>query len=111
MKWVGINNLGCTWEPKAHFIGTDAKFKFEEYVRLKEVKAEKAEKRREDLLAGKLVVSCKPSDDPNDVSELAKPTRATGLAVKSVSFGSRSRHNASIVWEYFNGGPRNPEKW
>jgi hypothetical protein len=24
VKWLGINNLGCTWEPKAHFVGSAA---------------------------------------------------------------------------------------
>jgi hypothetical protein len=27
VKWIGINNLGGTWEPKSHFVGTAAKTK------------------------------------------------------------------------------------
>ena len=28
VKWVGINNMGCTWERKAHFVGTVVEAKF-----------------------------------------------------------------------------------
>ncbi len=78
---------------------------------MKEAEAEKAEKRREDLLAGKLAVSCKPLDVPNVVPEPTSPIRATRQAVESRGSGSRSRQNASIIWAHFNGGPEEPEKW
>ncbi len=44
MKWIGINNLGCTWEPKKHFVGADAEKKLKEYINSKKVETEKAEK-------------------------------------------------------------------
>jgi hypothetical protein len=42
VKWIGINNLGCTWEPKEHFVGADAEEKLKEYIHSREVEAEKA---------------------------------------------------------------------
>jgi hypothetical protein len=67
VKWIGINNMGCTWEPKSHFVGTAAETKLKEYTHKKEVEVEKAEKRREDILLGKLVVPCKPNEKPSTV--------------------------------------------
>ena len=32
MKWIGINNMGCTWEPKEHFVGADTAEKLKEYI-------------------------------------------------------------------------------
>ena len=43
VKWLGINNLGCTWEPKAHFVGLVAESKLTDYIHLKEVEAQKSE--------------------------------------------------------------------
>jgi hypothetical protein len=61
---MGINlNLGCTWEPKEHFVGADAEENLKEYIHSKEVEAEKAEKRRGDILAGKLVVTGKHAEE------------------------------------------------
>ena len=45
VKWLGINNPGCTWEPKAHFVGSAAESKLTDYIHLKEVEAQKSEKR------------------------------------------------------------------
>jgi hypothetical protein len=39
---------------------TTVKANLKEYIHSKEVEAEKIKKRREDILSGKLVVSCKP---------------------------------------------------
>ncbi len=64
MKWIGINNLGCTWEPKEHFVGADAEEKLKQYINSREVEAENAEKWRQDILAGKLVVTGKPAEEP-----------------------------------------------
>jgi hypothetical protein len=59
VKWFGIKNVGSAWEPKSHFVGTAAEFKLHEYIKMKEEEAMKEEKRREDTLAGKLVVAGK----------------------------------------------------
>ena len=64
MEWVGINNLGCTWEPKAQFVGTVVEATFQELVWLKEAKAEMAEHKRKYVVASKLVVTGKPCDVP-----------------------------------------------
>lgn len=104
MKWLGINNLGCTWEPKAHFVGSAAESKLTEYINLKEVEAQKSEKRKEDILAGKLVVSCKPVSPSNEPPSTVPPP-------KNEFASSRTRQNASIVWGHFNGGPGNKEKF
>ena len=106
VKWIGINNLGCTWEPRSHFVGTAAETKLKEYTDKKEVEAEKAEKRREDILSGKLVVPCNPVEEPPP----AQPPSTT--PANRVEFGySKTRQNASIVWGHFHGGPGNKEKF
>ena len=69
--------MGCTWEPKSHFIGTAAELKLQEYIKSKEEEATKAEKRREDILAGKLVVTGKSSELPLVVESPTDPTAPT----------------------------------
>ena len=82
----------CTWEPKSHFVGTAAEAKLKEYIDMKEVEAEKAEKRREDILSGKLVAPCKHVKEPPTV----EPPSTTPAKRLSVAF-SEIRQNASIV--------------
>ena len=36
-RWMDINNLECTWEPKSHFVGTAAEAKLKEYISLKDI--------------------------------------------------------------------------
>jgi hypothetical protein len=118
VKWFGINNLGCTWEPSTHFVGTAAELKLQQYIESKEEEARKSEKRREDILAGKLVVTGKSSEEPVAVepTTVAIPPTAptaptTSTTHKAQNQSNRSRQNASIVWDHFNGGPGNKEKW
>ena len=106
MKWIGINNLGCTWEPKEHFVGADAEEKLKEYIHSREVEAEKAERRRQDILAGKLVVTGKPAEEPAPVEP-----PSTVPAKKTECAFSKTRQNASGVWGHFHGGPGNKEKF
>ncbi len=106
VKWIGINNLGSTSEPKEHFVGADAEEKLKEYIHSKEFKAEKAEKRREDILAGKLVVPCKHAEEPAPSQPLSTlPAKKTECAF------CRKRQNASDFWGHFNSGPGNKEKF
>ena len=106
VKWIGINNLGCTWESKEHFVGADAEEKLKEYIHSREVEAEKAEKRRQDILAGKLVVTRKPAEEPAPVEP-----PSTVLAKKTECVFSRTRQNASGVWGHFYDGTGNKEKF
>ena len=106
MKWIGINNLGCTWEPKEHFVGAAAETKLKDYIHSKEVEAEKAEKRRQDILAGKLVVTGKPEEEP----AAADPPPIAPVP-KTECASNKTRQNASGVWGHFNGGPGNKEKF
>jgi hypothetical protein len=106
VKWIGINNLGCTWEPKSHFVGTAAETKLKEYTDKKKVEAEKAEKRREDILTGKLVVPCTLVEEPPPVEP---PSTTPANRVKCGY--SKTRQNASIVWDHFHGGLGNKEKF
>ena len=92
MKWIGINNLGCTLEPKEHFVGADAEEKLKDYIHSKEVEAEKAEKRWKYILAGKLVVTGKHAEEMAPVELLSiVPAQKTEGAF------SRTRQNASSV--------------
>ena len=102
VKWIGINNLRCTWEPKEHLVGADAEEKLKEYMNSEEVEAGKAEKRREDILAGKLVVTGKPAEESAPAEHLS-----IVFAHKTEGTFSRTRQNASGVWGHFNGGPGN----
>ena len=123
IKWVGINNLGCTWEPKEHLVGIAAELKLTEYIKKKEEEAAKAEIRKADILSGKLVVTGKSSGStatnaPIDLTKPAAPTASTAptpptapTCQKNIANLHRSRQNASIVWDHFNGGPGNPENW
>ena len=123
IKWVGINNLGCTWEPKEHLVGSAAELKLAEYIKKKEEEAAKAEIRKADILSGKLVVTGKSSGStatiaPIDLTEPADPTVSTApspptapTSQKNIANSHRSRQNASIMWDHFNGGRGNPEKW
>lgn len=84
---------------------------FNAYKRKKEVEAAEAKKRKEDILAGKLVETGKgdastqlPTSSTRDVAKAAEHKTSTSSA-------SRSRQNESIVWSHFHGGPGNPEKW
>ncbi len=104
IKWIGINNLGCTWEPKSHFVGTAVEAKLKDYIHLKEVEVEKSEKRREDIIAGKLVVFCKPVEGP----PIEEPPSIVPVLKVECGF-PRTRQNASIVWGRFDGGPDNKE--
>ncbi len=61
IKWIGINNLGCTWEPMEHIVGSAAELKLAEYIKKKGEEAAKADKRKADILSGKLVVTGKSS--------------------------------------------------
>jgi hypothetical protein len=101
-----MNNLGRTWEPKEHFLGSDAEGKLKEYIHSKEVEAEKAEKRRDDILAGKLVVTSKLAEESAPAEPLSKV-----LAQKTEGAFSRTRQNVLGVWGHFNGGPGNKEKF
>ncbi len=106
MKWLGINNLGCTWEPKSHFVGSAVESKLSDYIHLKELEAEKSEKRKEDILTGKLVVSYKSVEGPpSSEPPLTVPAPKTELGF------SRTRQNGSIVWGHFNGGSGNKKKF
>ena len=96
--------MGCTSEPKEHFVGADAEEILKEYIYSKEVEAEKAEKRREDILAGTLVVIGKPAEEPAPIVPLS-----TVPAQKTEGVFSRTHQNASGVWGYYNGGPGNKE--
>jgi len=98
--------MGCTWEPKEHFVWVDAEEKLKEYIHSKEVEAEKAENRREDILAGKLIVTGKPAEE----SALVEPLY-TVLAQKTEGALSRTRQNASDVGSHFNGGPSSKERF
>ncbi len=123
IKWVGINNLGCTWEPKEHLVGIAAELKLAEYIKKKEEEAAKAEKRKADILSGKLVITGKSSGStatiaPIDLNEPVALTASTAptpptapTSQKNNTNSHRSRHNANIVWEHFNGGHGNPKKW
>ena len=110
MKWLGINNLGCTWEPKSHFVGSAAESKLSDYIHLKEVEAEKSEKKRADILAGKLIGSCSRvlpafQGPPSTLPPLTVPA-------PKAEFGfSKTRQNGSIVWGHFNGEHDNKEKF
>jgi hypothetical protein len=59
---------------------------------LKEVEAQKSEKRKEDILAGKLVVSCKPVD-----GHLSSEPPSIVPAPKTEFGFSKTRQNGSIV--------------
>ena len=107
MKWIGINNLGCTWEPKEHFVGADAEEILKEYIHSKEAESEKTEKRREDILAGKLVVTGKHAEEP----EPAVEPLSTFPAQKTEAAFCRTRQNALGIWGHFNGGHGNKEKF
>ncbi len=56
---------------------------------------------------------------PIDLTVPAAPTASTAptpptarTSQKNIANSHhRSRQNASIVWDHFNGGPGNPEKW
>ncbi len=85
MKWFGINNLGCTWEPKSRFVGTAAEFKLQEYIKLKEEEATKAEKRREDILAGKLVVTSESFELATTIEPPTSPTSPTAPTAPTAS--------------------------
>jgi len=63
-----------------------------------------AEKRRQDILAGKLVVNGKPAEEPAP----AEPPSNVHAKKTQCAF-SRTRQNASGVWGHFNGGPGNKE--
>ncbi len=91
MKWIGINNLGCTWEPKEHFVGADAEEKLKQYINSIEVEAENAEKWRQDILAGKLVVTGKPAEEP---APAEPPSNVP--AMKTECAFSRTRKNAQV---------------
>ena len=106
VKWIGFNNLGCTWEPKTHFVGTAAETKLKEYTDKKEVEAEKAEKRRKDILSGKLVIPCKPDEEP----PTDEPPSTTPANRVECGY-SKTRQNPSIVWGHFHGGFGNKEKF
>ena len=73
---------------------------------MKEIEDEKAEKRREDILSGKLVVPCKSVEKPPTVEP---PSTAPANTVEC-GF-SKTRQNASIVWGHFIGGPGIKEKF
>ncbi len=81
---------------------------------MKEEEATKAEKRREDILAGKLVVAGESPELPSIVEPPTAPTTPTAPTAstcqRTFSQSHRSRQNASIVWDHVNGGPENPVK-
>ena len=67
---------------------------------MKEVEVDKAEKRREDILSGKLDVPCNYVEEPPS----AEPPSTT--PANKIECGlSKTFQNASIVWGYFNMGP------
>jgi hypothetical protein len=73
---------------------------------LKEVEAKKSEKRKKDIMADKLVVSCKPVEG---TSSTEPPST---VPASKTEFGfSRTRQYDSIVWGNFNEGPGNKEKF
>ena len=99
VKWISIDNLRCTWEPKSHFVETAAEAKLKEYIYMKEVEVEKAEKRREDILSGNLFVACKHVEEPPTI----EPPSTTPTNEVECGF-SKTCQNASIGWGHFNGG-------
>jgi hypothetical protein len=82
---------------------------FNAYKRRKEVEAAKTEKRKEDILAGKLVETGK-GDATTQSPTNNRQNKATEPKTSSTS-ASRSCLNESIVWSHFHGGPGAKEKW
>ena len=83
-------------------------------IESKEEEARKFEKRREDILAGKMVVTGKSSEVPAalepTVVAIPPPAPLASTTQKAKNKLHRSRQNVSIVWDHFNGGHWNPEK-
>ena len=75
----------------------------------------KEETRREYILAGKLIVTGKSYELPATIEPSSAPSTLIApfapTCQKPVSHSDRSRLDASIVWDHFNGGPGNSEKW
>ena len=82
---------------------------FNAYKRKKEVEAAETEKRKEDILAGKLVETGK--GDSTTQSPTSSRQNKAAKPKKSSASASRSRQNESIVWSHFHGGPGAKEKW
>ena len=84
---------------------------FNAYKRKKEVEAAETEKRKEDILAGKLVETGKGDSTSQSPTRSARVVAKAAKPKTSSASASRSRQNESIVWSHFHGGPGAKEKW
>ena len=103
VKWMGINNQGCTWEPTAHLIGEIAEKILSDYLAKKEADRAAADQRRADIMAGNLVETG-PTTTPS--TEVIDMTASKDNKKTAVFLGNKSRHKEISLLEFLPRGKR-----